>query len=84
MTEWGVVGVIIAMVGLIISVATPMIKLNSTLTRLITQMDNFSNGLAAFQVRYKEQLASQKEINETHQKELDDHEHRITVLEERQ
>lgn len=84
MTEWGVVGVIIAMVGLIISVATPMIKLNSTLTRLITQMDNFSNGLAAFQVRYKEQLASQKEINETHQKELDNHEHRITVLEERQ
>lgn len=84
MTEWGVVGVIIAMVGLIISVATPMIKLNSTLTKLITQMDNFSNGLAAFQVRYKEQLASQKEINETHQKELDNHEHRITVLEERQ
>ena len=84
MTEWGVVGVIIAMVGLIISVATPMIKLNSTLTKLITQMDNFSNGLAAFQVRYKEQLASQKEINDTHQKELDDHEHRITVLEERQ
>ena len=84
MTEWGVVGVIIAMVGLIISVATPMIKLNSTLTRLITQMENFSNGLAAFQVRYKEQLASQKEINETHQKELDNHEHRITVLEERQ
>lgn len=84
MTEWGVVGVIIAMVGLIISVATPMIKLNSTLTKLITQMDNFSNGLAAFQVRYKEQLASQKEINETQQKELDNHEHRITVLEERQ
>lgn len=81
MTEWGVVTVIVALVGLIAAVAAPMVKLNGTLTRLTTQMDSFVAWLEAFKLRYKEQL---RDLNDTDQKlceRIDDHEHRITVLE---
>lgn len=79
--EWEVVGVIVVLVGLIATVSGPMIKLNSTLTRLTTKMESFADGLEKFQGRYKDHLKNQGEINEKHQAELDDHEHRITVLE---
>ena len=79
--EWEVVGVIVVLVGLIASVSGPMLKLNSTLTRLTTKMESFTEGLDKFQGRYKDHLKEQGEINEKHQAELDDHEHRITVLE---
>ena len=74
-------GVIVVLVGLIASVSGPMLKLNSTLTRLTTKMESFTEGLDKFQGRYKDHLKEQGEINEKHQAELDDHEHRITVLE---
>ena len=81
MTEWGVVTVIVALVGLITAVAAPMIRLNGTLTRLMTQMESFVTGLDEFKVRYKEQL---RDLNATDRKlgdRINDHEHRITVLE---
>ena len=81
--EWEVVGVIVVLVGLIASISGPMLKLNGTLTRLNTKMENFTEGLEKFQGRYKDHLKEQGEINEKHQAELDNHEHRITVLEEK-
>ena len=79
--EWEVVGVIVVLVGLIATVSGPMLKLNSTLTRLTTKMDSFTEGLENFQGRYKDHLKDQSAINKKQQEELDDHEHRITVLE---
>ena len=81
--EWEVVGVIVVLVGLIASISGPMLKLNGTLTRLNTKMESFTDGLEKFQGRYKDQLKDQGAINEKHQAELDNHEHRITVLEEK-
>lgn len=83
MGEWEVVSVIVVLVGLIISVSGPMVKLNGTLTKLTTKMEHFTEGLEKFQGRYKDHLKEQGEINEKHQAELDNHEHRITVLEEK-
>ena len=81
MNEWEVVGVIVVLLGLIASISGPMIKLNGTLTRLNTKMEHFTEGLEKFQGRYKDHLKEQGEINTKYQNELDDHEHRITVLE---
>ena len=79
--EWEIVGVIVVLVGLIASISGPMLKLNGTLTRLDAKMEHFTDGMEKFQSRYKDHLKEQGEINEKHKAELDDHEHRITVLE---
>lgn len=79
--EWTVVTVIIALVGLFVAVATPIIKLNATLAKLITQMESFRNGLDEFKVRYTSQLQEFKETHDDLYNKVDDHEHRITVLE---
>lgn len=83
MTEWGVVGVIVTLIGLMAAVATPMIKLNTTLTRLSTQMENFVNGLEAFKQRYASQIEIFRQEHEDIHHELNDHEKRITVLEQK-
>lgn len=83
MTEWEVVGVIVVLVGLVISVAGPMVKLNSTITKLTVQVADFTQGLEEFKDRYKDQLKEFKAVHEDIYKKVDDHEHRITVLEER-
>lgn len=42
MTEWGVVGVIIALVGLFFTVTKPIIELNKTITRMDAKLENVS------------------------------------------
>ena len=39
MTEWQVVGVIIALVGLVGAIVAPLIRLNSTITKLTLMVD---------------------------------------------
>ena len=47
MTEWGVVGVIIALAGLFLTVGGPVLKLNSTMTRLDSSLRFQSREIAA-------------------------------------
>ena len=42
MTEWGVVGVIVVLLGLLGTVTAPMIRLNTTLTKLNDKFDTKS------------------------------------------
>ena len=79
--EWTVVTVIIALVGLFAAVAGPMLKLNSTIVKLITRMDAFQEGLEGFKKRYTEQLAEFRETHDDLYSKVNDHEKRITVLE---
>lgn len=81
MTEWTVVGVLIAIVGLITAVAKPMLSLNASITRLTTLLDSLRDEL---------QLISDKNAKghdrlwrklEQQDEALEQHEHRITVLE---
>lgn len=81
MTEWGVVGVIVTLIGLVVAIATPMVKLNTTLTRLSTQMENFVNGLEAFKKRYTDQVEKFEKEHGDIREELSEHEKRIIVLE---
>lgn len=82
MTEWEVVGVLVVLLGLVASVTAPMIKLNSTITRLTTQMEHFSESMEEFKTQYSEQLREFKGVHEDLYDKVDNHEHRITVLEE--
>ena len=45
MQEWTVVGVVVVLVGLIGSVSSPLIKLNSNITKLTVAVDNFQRAL---------------------------------------
>ena len=81
MTEWGVVGVIIALVGLVAAIVGPITKLTQSITKLTVVVDRLD-------AEQKTQRANAKtshqklwdkcgEIDKT----LDDHEHRLTVME---
>lgn len=81
MNEWTVVTVIVTLIGLIITVGTPVIKLNSAITALSSQVKQLLDNLDEFKTRYKEQLQS---LNDTDQKlygKINDHETRISHLE---
>ena len=81
MTEWGVVGVIIALVGLIATIVPPLTKLTQSITKLTVVVDRLD----------AEQKTQRQNAKDSHQKlwdkcgeqdeTLSDHEHRITVLE---
>lgn len=81
MTEWNVVGVIIAVVGLIAAVTGPIVKLISSITKLTVMMSNVTDELR--------ELAAQNSKNHEHldvrlkghDKELASHDKRIHVLE---
>ena len=70
MTEWGVVGVLAALAGLAATLVTPMLKLNTTMTRLVVRVEALSDKRAAM---VREAAAVRGEVHA--------HETRITVLE---
>lgn len=79
--EWTVVVVLIALVGLIISVLTPAIKLNTSVTKLSTLVDSLDGKLSSMESNNTEahrriwhELDAQKDL-------IGGHETRITVLE---
>lgn len=84
MTEWGVVGVIIALVGLVAAIVGPITKLTQSITKLTVVVDRLD----------EEQKTQRANAKKSHQKlwdkcgeidkTLDNHEHRITVLETKQ
>lgn len=87
--EWTTVTVIIALVGLIVTVTTPLIRLNSNITRLTVILD----GIKAELEEQKKALSAQKaDSRESHRRlwahndeqdnTLNDHETRIRVLEQ--
>ena len=81
MTEWGVVTVIVALVGLIATVAAPIIKLTGTINTLSGKVELLLSNLDEFKSRYKETLEERKETDQRQYNQLNDHEHRITQLE---
>ena len=81
MTEWGVVTVIVALVGLIATVAAPIIKLTGTINTLSGKVKLLLSNLDEFKGRYKETLEELKGADQRQCNRLDDHEHRLTQLE---
>ena len=70
---WEIVVGLIALVGFCISVMTPIVKLNTAITKLTCSVDSLGGSM----------VRNEKRITH-HGAQIDDHEHRITVLEEHQ
>lgn len=79
--EWTVVVVLIALVGLVISVLTPAIKLNTSVTRLSTLVDSLNNKLSTMESNNSEAHRRIWGELDEHKSALSAHETRITVLE---
>lgn len=81
MTEWGVVGVIIALVGLFATMVKPIITLTKTITRLTIVVERLENGQR--EQKDSANTAHQKlwAHNDEQDKRLDNHELRIGLLE---
>lgn len=71
--EWTVVTVIIALVGLFMTVGKPIITLNSSITRLQDAI-----------VELREDIKVLTSRTDSQEEKLQDHETRISILEEKQ
>ena len=86
--EWIVVTVIIALVGLFLTVGTPIIRLNKNIVTLNVNLEHYRKELAEQKQALKEQRESAKEShsklwvkNSEQDKQLADHELRLKMAE---
>lgn len=81
MSEWAVVTVIVTLVGLLVAIITPVIKLNTTITKMgsdLAALEKRLETLAADNSKFQERIWSNKAEQD---KLMADHETRITLLE---
>ena len=81
--EWTIVTVIVVLIGLGVSICTPIIKLNTTIVKLMSSLDALSKTMESFDSKNTE---SHRRIwdHETKQDEvLTDHENRLNLIERR-
>lgn len=81
MTEWGVVGVIIALAGLVSAIVAPLIKLNTTITKLTVIVERLEHAQTAQETKASESHRRLWDHNGEQDKRLDDHERRISAVE---
>lgn len=81
MTEWGVVGVIVVLLGLLATVTAPMIRLNTTLTKLNDKFDTLDERLTGVSESNHASHRRLWEHEEMQDNQLHDHETRIQILE---
>ena len=79
--EWTVVTVIVVIVGLIISVATPLVKSTKAMTELTVNVKALNETLEKLEVQNKDEHKDFQEQLDEHDDKLADHETRITVIE---
>ena len=84
MTEWGVIGVIVTLVGLFFTVGKPVVDLNKSLTENTTETRNLKKSMETFQADSKKTHKEQWDHIHANSEKLVDHEARITNLEDHQ
>lgn len=82
MTEWGVVGVIVALVGLFLTVGAPIIKLITSITKLTGTVDALQKDMEGLTTKNTEAHRRLWEHNEEQDDKINDHESRIRVIED--
>ena len=81
MTEWGVVAVLTGLLGLLATVAKPMLSLNSTITRLNVTVEKLAQEVSLVISKNSQAHLRLWEKNKMHDSMLRDHECRIGALE---
>lgn len=84
MNEWEVYLVIVSLVGFAIAIGTPIIKLNTSITRLIERLNSLDQGMDELSEKNHRSHARIWEHNDEQDVKLNDHETRITILEEKE
>lgn len=82
MTEWAVVGVLIALAGLFGTVARPVITLNKTITELTVTVRAIKTDMEQLSTRNSRSHERIWQHNDGQDRQLADHETRIERLEE--
>ena len=81
MNEWGVVGVIVTLVGLIATLIKPIISLTRSITELTVVVRDLKSDMDEHRVHSHDSHKRMWEHNDRQDKQLSDHEHRISTLE---
>lgn len=81
MNEWNVVEVIVVLIGLLITVGSPIIKLTNSMNALSGQVTLLLKNLDEFKSRYRENLNDLNKTDTDLYNKYEDHEQRITRLE---
>ena len=82
MERWDIVVVIASLVALFIAVATPLIKLNTTITKLNGSIDSLGEKVTDINCENKKQHDELFGTTRKHGETLADHETRIRIIEE--
>lgn len=89
MTEWGIFGVIAALASFLTVIVAPMLKLNTSITKLTITMNHMNQQLADQNVEMERMRVKSSESherlwkkNEEQDEVLSDHDKRITRLED--
>ena len=82
MTEWGVVGVIIALAGLGATVVKPLLSLNTSIVKLTTRLEHMTDDLHELTERNSKSHDRLWAKNDAQDRRLDNHELRIVSLEQ--
>ena len=90
MTEWQVFGVILASCNVVVAVVTPIIKLNTSITKLTVTMESMSKDMSNDREKSRDDhkniwagIDAVEKKNTDQDLTLSNHEQRIKVLEER-
>ena len=83
MTEWEAFGVIVTLVGFGIAVGTPILKLNTSITKLITRISALDGNIDELTERNRKSHERIWEHNDKQDEKISDHETRITILEKK-
>lgn len=83
MSEWTVVTVIVVLTGLVISLVKPLLSLNGALTRLTDAVGALERELDGFAARNGDAHSRLWEREREQDLQLQDHEKRISIMEER-
>ena len=81
MSEWTVVTVLVALLGLFATVAKPIVSLNATIARLSETVERLDGRLTEMNQRNADGHRRLWEECERHSVRIEDHETRLTVLE---
>lgn len=81
MSEYGVIVIVVAMITTAITIMAPIIKLNTTITRLIVKLDNLGMDMEELEKHNHESHRRIWEKNDEQDGKLADHETRLKVIE---
>lgn len=81
MDRYEIAVVVVGLLTTAIAIGAPVIKLNTTITRLIVKLDGLGNDMAKFEVHNHESHRRIWEHNDEQDEKLADHETRLQVIE---